>query len=218
MLNEAEYERRILIIDDNQSIHDDFRRVLLSSDDNSELAELEAACFGDSISQDKAPSLNLTLTHALQGEEGVAYARDAFDSNAPFDLAFVDMRMPPGWDGLYTIQELWKVDPDLEVVICTAYSDHTWNEIVAEVGHNHHLLILKKPFEVVEIQQMALGLTEKRRMSRLASLKMDELKELVVEQTHHLREDKLNVEAMLRDIVDLVSPEASRQVRELLAR
>ena len=57
-------------------------------------------------------------------------ARAALERGQPYAMAFVDMRMPPGWDGLKTIEELWKVDPDVQVVICSAHTDYDWSEVV----------------------------------------------------------------------------------------
>ena len=84
----------------------------------------------------------------------------------PHALAFVDMRMPPGWDGLETIRRIWESYPDFKYVV-TAYSDHSWQEIQQTLGHSDRLLILKKPFDKVEVQQLALALTEKWNLRRL---------------------------------------------------
>ena len=70
------------------------------------------------------------IDSAYQGPEALALLRDAHARGRPYALAFVDVRMPPGWDGIETINQLWRVDPDLQVVICTAYSDHSWSEII----------------------------------------------------------------------------------------
>ena len=87
--------------------------------------------------------------------------KKSLSENKPYALAFVDMRMPPGWDGLETIKHLWAHDHHLQVVICTAYSDYSWQETIAELGQNDKLLILKKPFDPTEIRQIALAMTEK---------------------------------------------------------
>ena len=86
----------------------------------------------------------------------------------PFALAFVDMRMPPGIDGLTTIVKLWEIDPDLQVVICTAYSDHGWEEIQAALPARDRWLVLKKPFDKIEVLQLAQSLTEKWRLTQSA--------------------------------------------------
>ena len=70
-------------------------------------------------------------------------------------MAFVDMRMPPGWDGVETIAKMWEVDPEIQIVICSAYSDRPWDEIVRKLGHVDQFLILKKPFDTIEVCQLA---------------------------------------------------------------
>lgn len=204
MIDQLEYQRRILIVDDNEAIHADFRKVLLEEDDDAELQDLERLCFGNSDNEESNEQLKFELFHAHQGEVGVQMVSEAIAKDEPFDMAFVDMRMPPGWNGIKTIQELWKVDPDLEVVICSAYSDHTWSQITGELGRNHQLLILKKPFDTTEVLQMSLALTEKRRISRIASLRMEQIAQLVVERTEELRQEKLEVDATLLDLMSLL--------------
>ena len=98
------------------------------------------------------------------------------------------MRMPPGWDGVETITELWKVDPQLQVVICTAFSDYTWAEIVDRLGQSDKLLILKKPFDSAEVSQLASALIEKRRLGVMAATRMSELEEMVQKRTEKLKE------------------------------
>ena len=96
-----------------------------------------------------------------QGEEGVQMAAAALRDERPYALAFVDMRMPPGWDGLKTIEHLWEADPDIQVVICSAHSDYEWSEVMARLKHSDKLLVLRKPFEPIEVQQCASALCQK---------------------------------------------------------
>ncbi len=116
--------RRVLVIDDNESIHQDFRKILSPARADEALNDLENELFGEPTSREY--HLEFQLEHALQGQEGFEKACAAIRDNRPFAMAFVDMRMPPGWDGLETINQLWKVDPRLNVVICTAFSDYNW--------------------------------------------------------------------------------------------
>ena len=71
------------------------------------------------------------------------------------------MRMPPGWDGVETIEHLWHVDPELQVVLCTAFSDLAWDYVIQRLGHSDQLLILRKPFHAIEVWQLASALTQK---------------------------------------------------------
>ena len=157
---------RILLIDDNESIHQDFRKILCSGSKDDELAAAEAELFGEG--QTKVPAIAYEVTSAMQGCDGLAFVQKAIDQGAPFAVAFVDVRMPPGWDGVETIERIWQVDPHLQVVLCTAFSDHSWQQIIQRLGRSDRLLILKKPFDVVEVQQLALTLTTKWNHARSA--------------------------------------------------
>ena len=151
---------RILVVDDNPAIHDDFQKILGGSGATvTDISAAEAALFGDDISSVEATTYDLAF--ASQGEEGLGKVEMALEEGRPFSLAFVDVRMPPGWDGIETISRIWKVAPDLQVVICTAYSDYSWEEMVRKLGKTDRLLILKKPFDTVEVHQIASAMTEK---------------------------------------------------------
>ena len=115
---------RLLIIDDNTAIHHDFRKVLNADAEftaKATLDSLEADILGESTTAADRPLFE--IDSAYQGQEGVAMAREAAIGGHPYAMAFVDMRMPPGWDGLETIEHLWATDPDVQVVICSAHTD-----------------------------------------------------------------------------------------------
>jgi two-component system, NtrC family, sensor kinase len=151
--------QRILVIDDNPAIHEDFRKIFQSNSADEELDAAEAEFFGDAPSA--APAAAFTLDSALQGQEGLAMVQAALAEGRPYAMAFVDVRMPPGWDGIETIARIWEVYPDLQVVICTAYSDYSWDEMLAKLGASDQLVILKKPFDNIEVLQLASALTAK---------------------------------------------------------
>jgi diguanylate cyclase (GGDEF)-like protein len=154
---------RIIIIDDNLAIHKDFIKILtanksLSSTD-SELTNVEAEMFGDVAVKTFLPVFEIDT--ASQGKEGVDKIAEAIKINKPFALAFVDIRMPPGWDGVETIKHIWELDPNMQIVICTAFSDYSWEETIKELGQKDNLLILKKPFDSIAVRQLASALTKK---------------------------------------------------------
>ena len=101
-------------------------------------------------------------------------------------MAFVDMRMPPGWDGLKTIEELWKVDPDVQVVICSAHTDYDWSEVVERLNHSDKLLVLRKPAEPIEVLQCATALTRKWHNERLVRDHMQQLEQVISVRTRGL--------------------------------
>ena len=123
----------------------------------------------------------------MQGQEARDMVVAARTAGRPYALAFVDMRMPPGWDGLVTIGKLWEVDPELNVVICTAYSDHSWEEIQAALPVRERWLVLKKPFDKIEVLQLAHSLTEKWSLTRQAGMQRATLERMVEERTEELR-------------------------------
>ncbi len=178
--------RRILIVDDNRAIHDDFRKILSNPAADDGLEELEAALFGETR-RTRHPPTDFRLDSAYQGMEALALVQQAMKDGQPYSVAFVDMRMPPGWDGLETIERLWAVDPDVQVVICSAYSDHDWDEIVGRLGRSEDLLVLKKPFDFIEVLQCAHALTSKWRHERDLRIQLDSLERDVSERTEGLR-------------------------------
>lgn len=176
--------RRILVIDDNPAIHEDFRKIFTSAITAS-LDDAESAFFGVA-SEATEVGLDVEIDSAHQGEEGLQKAIAAISQGLPYAMAFVDMRMPPGWDGLTTIERLWEVAPDLQIVICSAYSDNSWSDICKRLGRSDRLLILKKPFDNAEVCQLALALTEKWNLAKQANLKRTELQKLVDERTREI--------------------------------
>ena len=157
-------KRHILIIDDNASIHDDYKRILTNygNTEDSELKAAEALLFDDEPgAEEHDDELNCHLEHAMSGKEGLEIVKKLRNTDDPISLAFVDMRMPPGWNGVQTIEHLWNCDPRLQIVICSAYSDVSWDSIRRQFGKRDNFLILRKPFEPEEVQQLAVSLTEK---------------------------------------------------------
>jgi signal transduction histidine kinase/AmiR/NasT family two-component response regulator/HPt (histidine-containing phosphotransfer) domain-containing protein len=165
---------RILIVDDNPDIHTDFRKILCPPEVSSELDKAEEALFGGGVQTKTATAYE--LTSAYQGREAIEIVRKATAENTPFALAFVDVRMPPGMDGVETIKELWKIDPELEVVISTAYSDYSWEQLREKLEQADWLLILKKPFDNMEVLQLAKALTRKWKLERDTQMQLNSLK------------------------------------------
>jgi len=157
----ASTNRRILIVDDNPAIHGDFRKILAEpAREMSALAELEALLFGQG--PPRPPAETFSVDSAYQGQDGQALVRVARLADRPYAVAFVDMRMPPGWDGIETALRIWEVDAAVQIVICTAYSDYSWNETCDRLGSaSERFLVLKKPFDHIEVRQLAAALTRR---------------------------------------------------------
>ena len=149
---------RVLIVDDQEEIHNDFEEMLASGSTKRATDELAAAFVAQS---DKLVLPQFELSHAASGEEACAMVKAAQESNRPFALAYVDVRMPPGTDGVETVRQIRQFEQDIEIVIMTAYSDKTLPEIVNDMELLHKLLYIRKPFSREEIQQITLSLTGK---------------------------------------------------------
>lgn len=186
----ASQDHRILVVDDLPDIQHLFRRLLEPRRVPAALTSLESELFGPP-DPPKAPvgvqpAVTFHVDCASQGAEALALVQAAVAAGATYAMAFVDMRMPPGWDGLRTIEELWRVDPDLEIVICSAYSDYTDQDIAARLGTTDQVLFLDKPFNATEVRQLARALTEKWALRRRARLVRAELEERLATRTGEL--------------------------------
>ena len=178
--------RRLLIVDDNPAIHEDFRRIFASEVFDDELARLEATVFGASnLPPAREP---FELHFASQGKDAFELVLTAHHEERPFSLIFMDVRMPPGWNGIETTKKILAAEPDVQIVICSAYSDHSINDISDAIGRTDRVLILKKPFDVIEVEQAAEALCTKYQLAREAQLQLGELEARVASRTKDLSE------------------------------
>lgn len=167
---------RILIVDDTPSIHEDFRKILNNPGGlGSDLDEMADTLFGKSEKENIYKSIEYQLDSAFQGEEALKMIEQAESEGEGYSLVFMDVRMPPGQDGIKTIGKIWEKYPSMEIVICTAYSDYSWVDIVDILGPSDHLLVLKKPFDADEAQQMALAMTQRAKKLMLQKENLNRL-------------------------------------------
>jgi signal transduction histidine kinase len=208
--------RRVLVVDDNRAIHADFQKVLggLGSA-KCEIQAIENSLFGEVGGRQAAELEPFTIDFASQGREGLKFVQRACDEKKPFALAFIDVRMPPGWDGIETTSEIWKIDPDIQVVICTAYSDYSWGEMRDKLGLSDQLLILKKPFDNIEVIQLAETLSTKWELAQGARHKLNQLEDSVEQRTSELSEAN---RALRAEIDQRKSMEIERSTMEVQLR
>ena len=201
------FRRRILIADDNKDIHDDIKYILetssVSSDEYQEAKLLKKELFGekDADQGETVIDIKYCIDDAYQGNEAVEMVRMARESGDPYSLVFMDVRMPPGIDGIETIESIWEIDPDVGVVICTAYSDYTWDQIVTKLGQNDNLLFMRKPFDNVSLKQIALAMTTKWSLKMQVMEHIENLEKQVALRTNELTETvgRLREEIALRE-------------------
>jgi CheY-like chemotaxis protein len=203
---------RVLIVDDNEDIHDDFRMLLRPPDQGRALDDLVSEILGEE-DDDTAAALELPayeFDSAFQGRAAVEAVQGAVEAGNAFALAFVDIRMPPGWNGVETIRNIWKLDPDIQVIICSAYSDYSWEQIVEELGPSDKLLFLRKPFDPSAVKQMALATTSRWRNDLLVRDRVRQLE-------HRLANSEQQLAALGQEVGE-GSPDASRPAgRDILA-
>ncbi len=197
--------QRILIVDDNPSIHEDFEKILPTRPpQESQLDELLEEFLQEGKPHPPAvPAICYELDHAYQGEEAYNKVAEAEKAGRPYALLFIDIRMPPGWDGIETIRRIWAEFPHNEVVICTAYSDYSWEDIQTQLGTTDQLQFLRKPFDVVSTKQVALALTKKWNLARQARRYVQDLEEEVAGRTKDLREKIEELQKALVEIKEL---------------
>ena len=176
---------RILIVDENRAIHDEYRKILAFSEGDSTLTGQGHRLNGEAA-RPRAAALEFRVDSAYDGQEALRLVERAAGEQFPYCVAFVDMRMPPGWDGLETVQWLWAADPRLQVVICSAHSGYNLEHITERLGQSHRLLLLKKPFEPIEALQLAHALTRKWRNERALREQLDSLEKVVTASTEGL--------------------------------
>ena len=187
---------KILIVDDTPSIHEDFRKILRASDNSDEDLDMMAENLFGSTNQDPVyKNINYELESAFQGEEALEMIEKAELEGDGYSLVFMDVRMPPGLDGIKTIAKIWEQYPSMEIVICTAYSDYSWIDIVDILGPSDHLLVLKKPFDADEAQQMALAMTRR-------AAKASELEKQIQILKSNLYECHTNFEKLKKELED----------------
>jgi diguanylate cyclase (GGDEF)-like protein len=163
-------KRRILLIDDQAAIHDDYRKIICASSSASkDLDRAEAELFGAAPARQDASAI-YDIDSAYSGEEAIGLVQRAVLEGRPYAVAFVDIRMPPGIDGVKTMRRIWEIDPEILAVMCSAYSDYTWEEIVKQWGQTERFLILRKPFDTIEVRQCAAALSGRWAVARIDPL------------------------------------------------
>lgn len=156
---------KILVVDDEQMVREAYRHVLEPDTGTSEQATLQsmaADLFGDKAA-DSSDVFNkkIDLTIASQGLEAISLVEHALAITSPFKVAFIDIRMPPGIDGKETARRIRALDPNINIVIVSAYSDHSVTDIATVAGPPDKIFYISKPFSSDEVWQMAVALSNR---------------------------------------------------------
>ena len=208
---------RIITIDDNEAIHDDYRKVLCASSEDLELTEATEFLFGETQEQRLLDSNTPTyqIDSAFQGMHGIELIKKSIAENRQYACAFIDVRMPPGIDGVETSRRIWEIDPNLPIVLCTAYSDHSWEEISLQLDRTDKLLILKKPFDPVELRQIAAAQTAHWKLSKTVEQNTQLLETRVIERTNEILETRDLVFFTLARLAESRDPETGHHLERI---
>lgn len=207
---------RVIAIDDTVSIHDDYRKVLQYDSGSQELQQAEEALFGK-----KEPVIVsgadycYEIDSAYQGEEGFNLIRKAIEMNNPYAAAFVDVRMPPGWDGIETVRRIWQIVPDLPIVLCTAYTDYSWEEISRRLPRTDQLLILKKPFDPLELRQIAAAQVSRWHMCNVQRQNRQKLETTIQNRTREIVSTRNLVFKSLAKLAESRDPETGEHLERI---
>jgi signal transduction histidine kinase len=193
--------RRILVVDDQEIVHYTFRVILA----NRTAPRPEPESAGTAV----APRYELDF--AFGGEEALGLVRKAQSAGTPYAMVFTDMNMP-GWDGVETLARIWEIAPEMQAVLCTAFPDHAWDDLDGRLGRTDRLVILKKPFDKVEVLQLAYAMSEKWALGRKLQDHLDNLEQLVADRTREIEEGRRRLEVANVDL------EAARDAAEAANR
>ncbi len=208
---------RILTIDDNEAIHDDYRKVLCASSEDSELTEATEFLFGETQEQRLSDSSTpiYQIDSVLQGMHGIDRVKQSVSEDRSYACAFVDVRMPPGIDGVETSKRIWEIDPNLPIVLCTAYSDRSWEDISCQLDRTDKLLILKKPFDPLELRQVAAAQTARWKLSKTVEQNTQLLETRVLERTNEIFETRDLVFFTLARLAESRDPETGHHLERI---
>ena len=164
---------RVLVVDDERLIREAYCELLATPANTkpSEAERLGARLFNRESVQPAQTTVFEVYT-ADRAEAGVEAVRARLADRDRFDVVFLDMRMPPGPDGAWAASAIRALDPNVDIVIVTAYSDVDPTALSARIPPAERLFYLQKPFHAHEVRQLAVALGRKARaeseMRRLA--------------------------------------------------
>jgi diguanylate cyclase (GGDEF)-like protein len=169
--NDKKNAIRVLVADDESEVRDSYREILMEADMNGETAvfrNLRDRLFTKSASEQVVKQLASRNTRFApvfvnDAEAAVTAVCDALAQEDPFAVVFLDMRMPPGRDGVWAAGRIRELDPAVEIVLCTAFSDIDPSQLGALVPPEEKLSFLQKPFHAHEVRQMTISLASKWR-------------------------------------------------------
>ncbi|GJL68439.1 MAG: hypothetical protein NPIRA06_10740 [Nitrospirales bacterium] len=208
--------RRILVIHDSPNILQNFQEILcpeISLISNAWLESSQDPFDGPFLHHGKEP---FDLDCVKNGKSGRDLVTQAKAQGSPFAVVFLDVQLSKGLDAIETVERIWDEDSDVQVVLCTAYPDFGWSAILPRLGHRDQLLILRKPFDPIEVWQLSTALTMKWHLAQQARLRVQELEQTVMTRTGLLEESnrRLEQDVLRRQAVEVELAQVVCDVQE----
>lgn len=203
MLQTSRQSHAILVVDDNESIHHDFDRILGRHQSAEDLARYEAAFYGQAAEADTVP-YGFQVDHALQCDVAVSMVQQAVACNQPYAVAFIDVTVTTAGDDFALVDGLWQADPDLSIVICTASLQCSREELDSRVTRPGQLLILRKPFDTLEVTQLASALSSQRSQRQAVQRQVTELQQQIEQRIGQLVQAQQESERLIEAISSVV--------------
>ncbi len=135
-------EHKILMVDDSEEMHELYKKII---------EKMNAKNFG----------MQFSLEHCFQGEVGVLKVREAYRNKDPYSLVIMDIRMPPGIDGIQTIKHIREEYPQTEFIVCTAFQQYSWEDYLEIFGPSDKILYINKPYNKTTMKQLTLYVCSK---------------------------------------------------------
>lgn len=176
---------KVLIIDDNKNIHEDLILILDTNKSKTQSTKISKLLFDkpDCIHKNRLSTFEVVA--AFSSQEGVNALTTAKEEGSPFAVVFINMRMDSSYDGVKTIKELWKVDGNIQIVICSDHNDFSCEQTIEQLGTEENLLFLKKPFDPIMVRQLTVSLTKKWKLHQDITRHIAKLEGTVEYQATH---------------------------------
>ncbi|PCJ52564.1 MAG: hypothetical protein COA79_23445 [Planctomycetota bacterium] len=177
---------KILIVDDHEPIHEDFKKILNNKvSSTEEFDALNKHIFNEDIPKRNLPDYE--IHSAFQGTKAIEMVEESVGQNKPFALIFVDVNLPPGLNGIKVIQKIYEIDPNVEIVICSANSNYSIKETTSILPVHDKILFIAKPFTTIEVLQMANCLCSKWQTQMNVKGYINSLEELASSKSQYLK-------------------------------
>lgn len=159
-------EYRILIVDDDPSIHEVVECALIEDAHMTgiNMESIRNELFDIEAPQPSDDSINYIFESAFQGEEAIKKIDEASNNGTPYSLAIVDSRMPPGIDGPTAIERIFEKYDNIDILFCTAFSDISWQDLRSRIRYKGNFAFIKKPFDIYIFRQFVFMFAYKRKI------------------------------------------------------